>query len=203
MAKRWINKPEQDKHEVETLSAAINLNKTLTGILIQRGIKSYDVSKKFFRPQYENLHDPFIMKGMATAVERIENAFKNNEKILIYGDYDVDGTTSVALVSGFFGNLYPNIDYYIPDRYTEGYGISFMSIDWAAKNNFSLIIALDCGIKAVDKVKYAKDRGIDFIICDHHLPGDEVPIATAVLNPSNPIAHILLKNFQAVELDLN
>jgi single-stranded-DNA-specific exonuclease len=123
------------------------------------------------------------MKGMAEAVIRIDEAIAKNQKILIYGDYDVDGTTSVAVVYDFLVQRYPNIDFYIPDRYTEGYGISFISIDWASNNNFSLIIALDCGIKAVDKIKYAKGKGVDFIICDHHLPGDEIPDAVAILNP--------------------
>ncbi len=183
MSKRWIHKQEPDSNLVEALSTAINVNKILSGILVQRGIEHFDVAKKFFRPQYADLHDPFIMKGMATAVERIEEAIAKNQKILVYGDYDVDGTTSVAVVYDFLSQRYPNIDFYIPDRYTEGYGISFISIDWASNNNFSLIIALDCGIKAVDKIKYAKGKGIDFIICDHHLPGDEIPDAVAILNP--------------------
>ncbi len=183
MSKRWIPKQEPDKNAVEALSAGINLNKTLTGILVQRGIQTFEAAKQFFRPQYEDLHDPFLMKGMKEAVERIDTAIANNEKVLVYGDYDVDGTTSVATVFGFFSSHTPSMDYYIPDRYTEGYGISFMSIDWASNNGFKLIIALDCGIKSIDKVKYAKDRGIDFIICDHHLPGEEIPAAHAVLNP--------------------
>jgi single-stranded-DNA-specific exonuclease len=183
MSKRWIPKPEPNNQTLEHLSAGINLNKTLTGILVQRGIETFDKAKKFFRPQYEDLHDPFLMKGMKTAVDRIKTAINNQEKILVYGDYDVDGTTSVATVFGFFKDYTSQIDYYIPDRYTEGYGISFISIDWASNNGFKLIIALDCGIKSIDKVKYANDRGIDFIICDHHLPGEEIPSAVAVLNP--------------------
>ena len=183
MTKRWISKILPEKNLVEQLSKVINLNKVLTGILIQRGIQSFDIAKKFFRPQLSDLHDPFIMKGMDHAILRIEEAIQNNQKILIYGDYDVDGTTAVSTVYGFFFKRYENLDYYIPDRYTEGYGISFMSIDWARNNGFSLIIALDCGIKSIDKVKYAKDQGIDFIICDHHLPGEEIPDAVAVLNP--------------------
>lgn len=183
MSKRWIAKIEPDKEVVETLSKAINLNKVLTSILVQRGVQTYEEAKKFFRPQLSSLHDPFLMKGMDLAVDRIHEAMSLSQKILIYGDYDVDGTTAVATVYSFFKDRYPNIDFYIPDRYTEGYGISFMSIDWAANNDFSLIIALDCGIKSVDKIAYANNKGVDFIICDHHLPGDEIPAAIAVLNP--------------------
>jgi single-stranded-DNA-specific exonuclease len=141
------------------------------------------MQKSFFRPQLADLHDPFLMKGMDLAIARIKQAIEFNQKIVIYGDYDVDGTTAVATVYSFFKKFYPNIDFYIPDRYTEGYGISFMSIDWASNNGFSLIIALDCGIKSVDKIAYANTKGVDFIICDHHLPGDEIPDAVAVLNP--------------------
>ncbi len=183
MTKRWIHKQQPDPKIVEELSTAINVNKTLSGILAQRGIQQFDIAKKFFRPQYADLHDPFIMKGMDLAVSRIEQAIEKGEKILIYGDYDVDGTTSVATVYDFLVARYPQVDFYIPDRYTEGYGISFISIDWASNNGFSLIIALDCGIKSIDKVRYAKGKGVDFIICDHHLPGDEVPEAVAILNP--------------------
>lgn len=183
MSKRWTAKIEPDKELVETLSKAINLNRVLTSILVQRGISSYEDAKRFFRPQLSYLHDPFLMKGMDLAVARIHSAMENGQKILIYGDYDVDGTTAVATVYSFFKDRYPNIDFYIPDRYTEGYGISFMSIDWASNNDFSLIIALDCGIKSVDKIAYALGKGVDFIICDHHLPGDEIPAAVAVLNP--------------------
>ncbi len=183
MTKRWAQKSEPDKDIVEELSKAINLNKVLTGILVQRGIKTFEEAKKFFRPQLTDLHDPFLMKGMDLAIARIDEAIAKGQKILVYGDYDVDGTTSVAIVYMFIKSRFSNIDYYIPDRYTEGYGISFMSIDWANNNGFSLIIALDCGIKSIDKVAYAKQRGIDFIICDHHLPGEEVPDAVAVLNP--------------------
>lgn len=183
MTKRWIAKPEPDDKLVESVSSAININKTLSGVLVQRGISVFEEARKFFRPQYSDLHDPFIMKGMKAAIERIDQAIQNGQKILIYGDYDVDGTTSVATVYSFFSNRYDKLDYYIPDRYTEGYGISFMAIDWAATHGFSLIIALDCGIKANDKVRYAANKHIDFIICDHHLPGEELPEATAILNP--------------------
>lgn len=183
MTKRWLPKPNPDKDVTETLSAAININKTLSGILVQRKILSFEAAKKFFRPQYADLHDPFLMEGMQNAILRIEKAIAANEKIVVYGDYDVDGTTAVAIVYDFFRARYPHIDFYIPDRYTEGYGISVKGIDWAEENGFTLIIALDCGIKAVDRVAYAKQKGIDFIICDHHLPGDVLPEAVAILNP--------------------
>jgi single-stranded-DNA-specific exonuclease len=183
MTKRWIPKPEPDKTQVEELSTALNINKILSGILVQRGLRTLECGRKFFRPQYADLHDPFLMKGMARAIERIEEAISKNQKVLVYGDYDVDGTTSVATVYSFFADRYANMDFYIPDRYVEGYGISIKGIDWAAENNFSLIIALDCGIKAVNKIAYANQKNIDFIICDHHLPGDEIPAAVAILNP--------------------
>ncbi|MFN9581479.1 MAG: single-stranded-DNA-specific exonuclease RecJ [Bacteroidota bacterium] len=181
--KRWSPKPTPNKENVEAIASAINLNRTLSAILVQRGMDSFEQAKKFFRPQFSDMHDPFLMLGMHDAIQRIDDAMSKNEKILIYGDYDVDGTTAVATVFSFFSARYPNMDYYIPDRYTEGYGISFMGIDWAANNGFSLIISLDCGIKAIDKVSYAANKGIDFIICDHHLPGDELPKAAAILNP--------------------
>lgn len=183
MTKRWLPIQEPDKLIVENLSSAINVNKTLSGVLAQRGIQTFDVARKFFRPQYADLHDPYLMLGMHDAIQRIEKAIAAEEKILVYGDYDVDGTTSVAIVYSFFKARYPHIDFYIPDRYTEGYGISAKGIDWAAENGFSLIIALDCGIKAVERVAYAKEKHIDFIICDHHLPGDTIPEAVAILNP--------------------
>lgn len=183
MQKQWRAKPEPDKKTVEALAASINVNKVLSGILVQRGIDNFEKAKNFFRPQYAHMHDPYLMKGMAKAVERIDEALAKNQKILIYGDYDVDGTTAVATVYDFFSKRFKEIEYYIPDRYTEGYGISFMAIDWASNNGYSLIIALDCGIKANDKVKYANKKGVDFIICDHHLPGDELPDAVAILNP--------------------
>jgi single-stranded-DNA-specific exonuclease len=183
MQKQWRAKPEPDKKTVEALAASINVNKVLSGILVQRGIDDFEKAKNFFRPQYAHMHDPYLMKGMTKAVERIDEALAKNQKILIYGDYDVDGTTAVATVYDFFSKRFKEIEYYIPDRYTEGYGISFMAIDWASNNGYSLIIALDCGIKANDKVKYANKKGVEFIICDHHLPGDELPDAVAILNP--------------------
>jgi single-stranded-DNA-specific exonuclease len=182
-SKRWIPKQTPESSKVDELAAAININKTLAGVLVQRGVDNFEIAKKFFRPQFTDLYDPFLMKDMDKAISRIDHAIANNQKILVYGDYDVDGTTAVATVFSFFSKRYEYIDFYIPDRYTEGYGISFMGIDWAANNGFSLIIALDCGIKAIDKIDYALNKNIDFIICDHHLPGDDIPKAAAILNP--------------------
>ncbi|PCJ86550.1 MAG: single-stranded-DNA-specific exonuclease RecJ [Flavobacteriales bacterium] len=183
MQKRWTIKLPGNPETVTQLADELNINSILASLLVQRGISTFEKARHFFRPQIEDLHDPFLMKDMDKAVKRIENALEEGEKILIYGDYDVDGTTSVSLVFSFFSETYNGIDYYIPDRYTEGYGISYQGIDYAKKNNFKLIIALDCGIKAVEKVQYAKEKGIDFIICDHHRPGNEIPPAVAVLDP--------------------
>jgi len=182
MKKRWKFKPAPDKTIVEHLSKSINVSQPVSYILAQRGINNFEIAKEFFRPKLSQLHSPFLMKNMSKAVERINTAIANNEKIMIYGDYDVDGTTSVALVYGFLKKFYQNLIYYIPDRYTEGYGISNKGIDVASENNIKLIIALDCGIRSVDKVEYAKEKNIDFIICDHHLPADIVPDAVAVLD---------------------
>jgi single-stranded-DNA-specific exonuclease len=185
MQKRWKLKPAPDAFMVQSLAKALNINTVLAGLLVQRGIDDYDKAYTFFRPKLEYLHDPFGMKDMDKAVRRILQALQNGESILIYGDYDVDGTTAVAMLFSFFRDElhYPNIAFYIPDRYSEGYGISFTGIDFAADNDFSLVIALDCGIKAIEHMQYAKEKHIDFIICDHHLPGDEIPEAAAVLNP--------------------
>lgn len=183
MQKRWSVRGNPSNDDVIKLSAELNIDTVLSSLLISRGIKDFDEARAFFRPDINHLHDPFLMTDMEKAVLRIERAFANGERILIYGDYDVDGTTSVALVYSFFLKLYPNLDYYIPDRYKEGYGISTQGIDYAADNGYSLIIALDCGIKSVDKIAYANTKGIDFIICDHHTPGDEIPDAVAVLDP--------------------
>ena len=172
-----------DETKVTSLKESLKIHPALCRALVLRGIETYDEAKAFFRPSLDSLHDPFLMKGMAKAVNRITEAIARGEKILIYGDYDVDGTTSVAVVFSFFRAVYPNLDYYIPNRYTEGYGISSRGIDHAAENGFSLIIALDCGIKSNDKVDYAHTKGIDFIICDHHTPGDAAPEAVAVLDP--------------------
>lgn len=180
---RWTIKPIPDPLEVESLAKDLKVDKIILYLLVQRGIKTLDEAKLFFRPSLEHLHDPFLMKDMDKAVARIEEAIENEENILVYGDYDVDGTTSVALVSEYLKSYYPNVFTYIPDRYDEGYGISFQGIDFAHDNDFTLIIALDCGIKAIDKVAYASEKGIDFVICDHHLPGDKIPKAIAVLDP--------------------
>lgn len=183
MEKRWVQAVQGNKETTDLLAQQLNIDQSLAQILVQRGISSFEEAKDFFRPQMAQLHDPFLMKDMDKAISRIELAISNHEKILVYGDYDVDGTTSVALTYSFFSQFTENIEYYIPDRHKEGYGISTQGIDYAHKNGQSLIIALDCGIKSVDKVAYANTLGIDFIICDHHLPGDELPAATALLDP--------------------
>lgn len=180
--KRWVVK-EIDTALARTLQDELKLNPVLARLLVQRNIRTFEEARIFFRPSLDHLHDPFLMKDMDKAVDRINAAMMHNEKIVIYGDYDVDGTTSVALMYSFLKKHYPNIDYYIPDRYKEGYGISQAGIDWAKQQQCSLIIALDCGIKSIDKIAYATSIGIDFIICDHHLPGDEIPAAVAVLDP--------------------
>ncbi len=183
MSKRWIYKDIPDSHQIEQLSKSININSHLSTILLQRGISDFDSAKKFFRPSLDQLHDPFLMKDMHQAVERLKKAIDENEKILVYGDYDVDGTTSVSLVYSYLKSFYTNCEFYVPDRYSEGYGISEAGIIWAEQNAFTLIIALDLGVKASDMVKLANFKGIDFIICDHHLPGDTIPNAIAVLDP--------------------
>lgn len=184
--KRWIHHPEftsDQQQAAQELAESLKITEYLATLLVQRGIADFEQSRQFFRPELSQLHDPFLMKDMKPAVERINKAIANGEKILIYGDYDVDGTTSVTLFYGFLRKIYDRLDYYIPDRYVEGYGVSWQSIDWAEENSFTLIVTLDCGIKSVDKVTAAAERGIDFIICDHHRPGDELPPATAVLDP--------------------
>jgi len=180
---RWTLKPKQDTKKVKQLQNSLQVNEVIASLLVQRGIESYEEAKTFFRPSLDDLHDPFLMKDMDKAVARIEKAISNEENILVYGDYDVDGTTAVSLLSSYLLSYFPNVATYIPDRYDEGYGISFKGIDFAQDNDFSLIIALDCGIKAIDKVKYATEKDIDFIICDHHRPGDNIPDAVAVLDP--------------------
>ncbi|MCB0443845.1 MAG: DHH family phosphoesterase, partial [Flavobacterium sp.] len=180
---RWTLKPKPDPDKVNSLSKVLKVDSIIASLLVQRGIETFEEAEKFFRPSLDNLHDPFLMKDMDKAVSRIEKAIENEENILIYGDYDVDGTTSVALLSSYLKSYYPNISTYIPDRYDEGYGVSYKGIDYAEDNGFSLIIALDCGIKAIDKVAYASEKNIDFIICDHHRPGKEIPKAVAVLDP--------------------
>lgn len=183
MKKNWNIKDNSTEETVSSLKELLNVDRIIASLLFQRKITGFDEAKQFFRPELSQLHDPFLMRDMDVAIARIEKAIDNNEKILIFGDYDVDGTTSVALVYSFFKNITNNIGFYIPDRYKEGYGISFKGIDFAADNDFSLIIALDCGIKANDKIDYANSKGVDFIICDHHLPGDTLPKAVAVLDP--------------------
>ncbi len=180
---RWRMKGLPEKKSVEVLAKQLNGNEIIATLLLQRGISSFDEAKHFFRPTLEDLHDPFLMKDMDKAVQRIESAISKGEKILVYGDYDVDGTTAVALFYTYLKSLDANCGFYIPDRYAEGYGISFMGIDFAKTENYTLIVALDCGIKANDKVAYAQEKGIDFIICDHHRPGNILPKAIAVLDP--------------------
>jgi single-stranded-DNA-specific exonuclease len=184
--KRWIHNPELTPEQLLTvreLAGALNISTDLATLLVQRGITDFEGSRYFFRPDISHLHDPYLMMDMDAAVKRLTTAISTGEKILVYGDYDVDGTTSVTLFYGFLRKIYANLDYYIPDRYNEGYGVSWQSIDYAQENGFTLIVTLDCGIKSVDKVTEAKKRGIDFIICDHHRPGNELPPAAAVLDP--------------------
>ncbi|MBN2347367.1 MAG: single-stranded-DNA-specific exonuclease RecJ [Bacteroidales bacterium] len=183
MSKIWKIKERGNEEIISRLAEELNINDVLANLLVQRNITNFEDAKAYFRPSLDNLHDPFLMPDMEKAVDRINQAIQNNEKILVYGDYDVDGTTSVALMYSFLRKKHENLDYYIPDRYSEGYGISFKGIDYASQHQISLIIALDCGIKAIEKVKYAKDRQIDFIICDHHTPGDKLPDALAILDP--------------------
>lgn len=181
--KRWTIKPPGNIELVRKLSGELNISLVLANLLAQRGIKTFEEAKKFFRPSLNDLHDPFLMKDMDKAIDRLERALGDGEKILVYGDYDVDGTTAVALVYSFLKTLNANVDFYLPDRYKEGYGISTQGIDYAVGNKFSLVIALDCGIKSVDKMIYANEKKIDFIICDHHRPGEIIPAAVAVLDP--------------------
>ena len=176
-------KAQGDPETVRELSKALGIDQSLGNLLVQRGVKTYDEAKTFFRPSLSDLFDPFLMKDMDKAIARISKAVANNERILVYGDYDVDGTSAVALVFTFLNSFHKEIDFYIPDRDNEGYGISFKGIDFASETNVKLIIALDCGIKSVEKVAYATTKGIDFIICDHHRPGAEIPAAAAILDP--------------------
>lgn len=183
MDKRWLIKDIPSRDEIVELSKAINLNAYLSAILLQRGINTFESARQYFRPTLEHLHDPFLMKGMRDAVDRLRDAIASQEKILIYGDYDVDGTTAVALVSSYLRRFYSNTEVYIPDRNAEGYGVSRIGVEWAVQNDFGLIIALDCGIKSTELVAFAKSQHVDFIICDHHLPDDIIPGAVAVLDP--------------------
>ena len=187
--RKWILNEAADQETVGRLSAELGIDRVLAGLLVQRGVETFDQARDFFRPNLENLHDPFMMKDMDEAVDRLYDAITGGEKILVYGDYDVDGTTAVALVCSFIRRFTDKVEFYIPDRYDEGYGVSYKGIDWAADNGFSLMITLDCGIKAIDKVNYAKAKGVDFIICDHHLPEDDIPDAVAVLDPKRDDCH--------------
>ena len=180
---RWTLKPKPDSKQIANLATELGVDKAIAELLLQRGIEDFDAAKTFFRPSWSDLHDPFLMKDMDKAVVRIKDAIKNNEQILVFGDYDVDGTSSVALMASYLETKSTQISTYIPDRYEEGYGVSYKGIDFASDNDFSLIIALDCGVKAIDKVAYAKKKGIDFIICDHHRPGKTLPSAVAILDP--------------------
>ena len=183
---QWILKEQPDEIAIKNLQTAVNASETLAILMAQRGIKDFDAARHYFNPTVNQLHSPFLMKGMFEASERITKAIENDERVMVYGDYDVDGTTAVALVFDFLSKQYDAVTYYIPDRYGEGYGISLQGIDFAADNDVTLIIALDCGIKANSQVDYATEKGIDFIICDHHLPAKEVPKAAAILNPLQP-----------------
>ena len=175
MGKRWVLKDRVDENVTKQLSQELGISEVISELLIHREIDTFEKAKKFFRPELSHLHNPFLMKDMDKAVNRLEKAIQKNENILVYGDYDVDGTTSVAMVYSFLKTFHNNVSYYIPDRYKEGYGISIAGIDFAADNDISLVIALDCGIKAIDKINYANTKNVDFIICDHHRPGTELP----------------------------
>ena len=186
--KRWrLSKAKKEK--VTSLFEALKIHYVLCEILVQRGIETFEQAKAFFRPQISQLHSPWLMKDMDKAVERVMKAFSVKEKILVFGDYDVDGTTAVACMYRFLKNYHPYTDFYIPHRYREGYGVSKAGIDFAFENNFTLIIALDCGIKSLELIQYAKELGIDFIVCDHHLPDDKLPPAVAILNPKQKDCH--------------
>ncbi len=187
--RKWILKEPADSAKVDQLAAELGVDRVLASLLVQRGVTTFAQARSFFRPSLDNLHDPFLMKDMDRAVARLKQAVSLREKILVYGDYDVDGTTAVSLVYSFLSRLTPMVDFYIPDRYEEGYGVSIKGIDWAAEHGFKLIITLDCGIKAIDKVAYAATKGIDVIICDHHLPEEELPAAVAVLDPKREDCH--------------
>ncbi|MCQ2131463.1 MAG: single-stranded-DNA-specific exonuclease RecJ [Bacteroidales bacterium] len=186
---KWILKAPADAGKVSRLATEVGIDSVLAELLVQRGVETFEEARSFFRPNLANLHDPFLMKDMDRAVERLHAAVVSGEKILIYGDYDVDGTTAVALVYSFVRRFTKNIDFYIPDRNDEGYGVSMKGIDWATENGFKLIITLDCGIKAIEKTAYAASKGVDMIICDHHLPDNELPAAVAVLDPKREDCH--------------
>jgi single-stranded-DNA-specific exonuclease len=186
MEKKWIIKERGDSVVIKQLANSLGVSESLANLMVQRNITTPEEANTFFNPSLNYLHDPFMMKDMNIAVDRLSTAIKKNEKVLVYGDYDVDGTTAVALVYSFLREQYSNIEYYIPDRYKEGYGVSLQGIDFAVQNNCRVIITLDCGIKAIEKIKYARNKGLDVIVCDHHYPGDEIPGALAVLDPKQP-----------------
>ncbi len=186
MYKNWVIREQGSDAVVQHLQEVLKIDRPVANLLVQRGVTTFDEAKAFFRPDLADLHDPFLMKDMDRAVDRISKAIENEEHLLVYGDYDVDGTTAVALVYSYFKDYFRNIGYYIPDRYKEGYGISYNGIDYAFENGYKLVIALDCGIKAIEKVKYARSRGIDLVICDHHTPGFDIPEAAAVLDAKRP-----------------
>ncbi len=186
MEKKWIMKDRGDSELVQRLAGELGVSESLANLMVQRNITSPAEANSFFNPSLEDLHDPFLMKDMNRAVDRLSGAIEKGENIMVYGDYDVDGTTAVALVYSFLKKHGANVEYYIPDRYKEGYGVSFQGIDFASNNNCKVLISLDCGIKAVGKIQYAKSKGLDVIICDHHYPGDEIPKALAVLDPKQP-----------------
>ena len=186
---KWIIKEQADPAKVDKLSAEVGIDRVLADLLVKRGVETFEQARSFFRPSLSDLHDPFLMKDMDVAVDRLHKAISGGEKILVYGDYDVDGTTAVALVFSFIRRFTPNVDFYIPDRYDEGYGVSYKGIDWAIEGGFKLIITLDCGIKAIDKAEYAASRGVEMIICDHHLPEETLPRVVAVLDPKREDCH--------------
>jgi len=183
MYKRWVIKERGDRERIKELAQSLNIDESLSNLLVQRGVQSFDEARSYFRPSLSHLHDPFLMKDMDKAVDRVRKAIDRKEKVLIYGDYDVDGTTAVALLYTYLQQFIDQIEYYVPDRYAEGYGVSYQGIDYAIAQGVSLVIVLDCGIKAVDKINYAKENGVDFIVCDHHRPADKIPSACAVLDP--------------------
>lgn len=186
---KWVLREPSDPEKVDRLATEVGIDKVLADLLIKRGVETFAQARSFFRPSLDNLYDPFLMKDMDVAVERLHRAVVSGESILVYGDYDVDGTTAVALLYSFVRRFTDKVDFYIPDRYDEGYGVSFKGIDYAVESGAGLIVTLDCGIKAIDKVEYAASKGIDMIICDHHLPEDSLPAAVAVLDPKREDCH--------------
>ena len=187
--RQWIVKPVSDPEKAARLATELGIDRVLADLLVQRGVETFEEARSFFRPRLEDLHDPFLMKDMDKAVERVHQAVTGGQKILVYGDYDVDGTTAVAQVYSFLKQFTPKVSFYIPDRYDEGYGLSYKALDWAGDNGINLVITLDCGIKAIEKVEYARAKGIDVIICDHHLPEEQLPQAVAVLDPKREDCH--------------